>query len=126
MVAVENCPIGIVEGVKLLETLTEARLATISEPLADAFAAALLEVTAPAAGVTVYVPGATAVRLTVTLHVPFAGIVPPESASEPPFAAAVTVPPHVLLADGLPEFCRFEGYVVVKPAPLIGVLFGFV
>ncbi len=67
------------------------------------------------------------VTLTVTVHDPVAGTVPPESATLIPLFAAVTVPPaHVVAPLALAVFTRLAGYVSVKAAPVAAVAFGFV
>src|SRR5258706_7759 len=71
-------------------TVSVALAATV---LAPAFA----EVTAPIGSVLAYEPDAALVTLTVTVHAPPAGIVPPESATLlPPFAAVTAPAPHVV------------------------------
>ena len=48
---------------------------------------------------------AVAVTLTVTVHDPLAGSVPPDSATDDPLAAAVTLPPaQLVLPAGVAEF----------------------
>ena len=67
------------------------------------------------------------VIFTVTLQLPLAGIVAPLNATEPPPAAAVTVPPAQVVAPlGVPVLTRFAGYVSVKAAPVILAVLGFV
>ena len=64
------------------------------------------------------------VTLTVTVQEPLAGIVAPDNATVPPPLAAVTVPPaHVVEPAGVAVFTRFTGYVSVKAAPVIAVVF---
>ena len=74
---------------------------TVSDALALAvFAPALAVASAPTAIVSLYVPGVELVTLTVTVHEPLAGIVPPESAAlAPPFAAVTAPPAHVVAPD---------------------------
>ena len=70
---------------------------TVSDPLtAPVFAPAFVLVMPPPAMVLLYAPATAAVTVTVTVHEPPAGIVPPESATLPPPLAAVTAPPHVV------------------------------
>ncbi len=58
---------------------------------------------------------------------PDAGIVAPESATLVPLFAAVTVPPvHVVAPAGVAVFTRPAGYVSVKAAAVIAVVFEFV
>ena len=65
--------------------------------------------------------------MTVTVHEPDGGIVPAESATPVPLAAAVTVPaPHVVAPAGVPVLTRFAGYESLNAAPVIAVAFGFV
>ena len=47
--------------------------------------------------------------MTLTVHEPEAGIVPPESASEFEPAAPVADPPQVVTRFGVPEFTRTPG-----------------
>src|SRR3954471_3730755 len=56
---------------------------------------ALLVVRAPIAIVLAKLDEEKAMTSTDTVHVPLAGMVPPESATLPPPAAAVTVPPQL-------------------------------
>ena len=65
--------------------------------------------------------------LTVTVHEPLAGIVPPESAAlAPPFAAVTAPPAHVVAPDAGVALTTLAGYVSVNAAPVIAVAFGFV
>src|SRR5439155_22240646 len=65
--------------------------------------------------------------LTVTVHEPLAGIVPPESATLVALLTAVTVPPaHVVAPLAAAVFTRFAGYVSVKDAAVSAVAFGLV
>ena len=62
------------------------------------------------------------VTVTVTVHEPLAGIVPPESATLAPPLAAVTVPPaQVVAPEAGVALTRFAGYVSVNAAPVIAV-----
>ena len=63
-----------------------------------------------------------AVTFTVTVQLPFAGMVPPESATFGPFAAAVAAPPQVVAADGELVFVIVSGYVSVNAADVIATL----
>jgi hypothetical protein len=111
----------IVDGVKDLAAVIAAR--TWSEPLAaDVFEPPLVVVNAPIARVFVYVPALALETFTVTVHEPLAGMVPPESATLFPAAAAVTDPPQVVAPDGVAVFTRPAGYVSVNAAPVIGVV----
>ncbi len=72
-------------------------------------------------------PAADAWTFTVTVQEPDAGMVPPESATLPPLAVAVTVPPaHVVAPAGVAVLVTFTGYVSVNAAPVIAVAFAFV
>ena len=51
-----------------------------------------------------------------------AGMVPPVRMSEFPFAAAVAVPPQLLVMPGVAELTRPEGYVSVKATPVTAVV----
>src|SRR5438270_453769 len=62
-----------------VSALSTVRLALAAAVLAPAF----VVVSAPAAIVLLYVAGVALVTLTVTVHEPLAGIVAPESATEP-------------------------------------------
>lgn len=68
--------------------------------------------------------------VTVTVHEPLAGIVPPENVSVPglvAFTEAVTVPVvQVVAAFETTALRRFAGYVSVNAAPVIAVVLGFV
>jgi hypothetical protein len=67
------------------------------------------------------------VTLTVTVQLPDAGIVPPERASELPPLAMVTAPPQELVTGAAAVFFMLaEGYVSVKAAPVMAVVFGLV
>lgn len=70
--------------------------------------------------VTVWV----AVTLTVTVQLPLSGIVPPLNATEPPLAAAVTVPPQVVAPAGVPVLVIPVGYVSVKAAAVMAEVVG--
>ena len=72
-------------------------------------------------------PAEALVTFTVTVQLPEAGIVAPESATEAALFAAVTLPPAQVVAP-LAEavLTRPAGYVSVNAAPLIGVAFGLV
>src|SRR5205814_5471288 len=79
-------------------------------------------VSAPAAIELLYVAAVPLVTVTVTVHEPLAGIVPPESATLPPPLAAVTAPPtHVVAPFAGFALTRFAGYVSVNAAPVIAV-----
>lgn len=58
-----------------------------------------------------YVPAVGAVTSTVTVQLPPAAIVPPENEIDPAPATAVTVPPHVVLAAGVPATSMLPGEV---------------
>ena len=61
------------------------------------------------------------------MHEPFAGTVPPESATLVPLLAAVTMPPpHVVAPEADAVFTRPAGYVSVNAAPVTAVAFGLV
>src|SRR5438477_174327 len=97
----------------------------------DAFAAAVLApafvvVRPPAAMLLLYVPAVALVTLTVTVQLPDAGIVPPESATLLALLFAVTTPPQVVAPLAAAVFTRFAGQVSVKAAPVIAAAFGFV
>jgi hypothetical protein len=66
------------------------------------------------------------VTFTVTIQLPEAGIVPPERLSEFPPLAAVTVPPQVVDGEALAVFTIPAGYVSVKAAPVIAIVFELV
>jgi hypothetical protein len=67
------------------------------------------------------------VTFTVTVQLPDAGMVAPESLSEFPPLAAVTVPPvQVVAGEALAVFTMPDGYVSVKAAPVIAVELGLV
>jgi hypothetical protein len=59
--------------------------------------------------VSVYRPGVADVTSTVTVQVPLAGTVPPESATVPLPANAVTMPPQVVDAFGTPAMTTLTG-----------------
>lgn len=88
----------------------------------------LVELTAPLT--LLYVPAVGAVTSTLTVHVPLAAIVPPENDIDPSPAFAVTVPPHVVLAAGVPATTIFPGKVgkvslkatSVKAVPALGLV----
>ena len=82
-------------------------------------------VNAPAGSVIVCVPPCVTVKVKVTLHEPFAGIVSPLAEIEPPPAGAVTVPPHVDVGAVAP-FTTPAGLVIENAPPLMGVPEGFV
>ena len=56
-----------------------------------------------------YVPATALCTFTVTPQLAFGGIVPPESATEFPLGAALTVPPQVVTAPGEDVLVRFVG-----------------
>ena len=94
---------------------TESAAFTVSEAFAAAvLAPALAEVSAPAAIELLYVPGVALVTLTVTVHEPPAGMVPPESATlVPPLAPPSPCPrrrwsrpPASRCSRGRPDTCR--------------------
>src|SRR5476649_1531933 len=86
-------------GAKALAT--ERAAFTVSEALAArVLAPALVEVTAPIGKVLLYVAGVALVTLTVTVHEPPAGMLPPLSATLGPLLAPVTTPPHVVAPAG--------------------------
>ena len=58
---------------------------------------------------------------TVTVHEPFAGTVPPESATSLAPLTAVSTPPQVVAPEADAAFTRPNGYVSVKAAPLTAV-----
>src|SRR6478735_11095675 len=123
MLSTEALPTAPGFGANDLEIV--GRAATVSVSLAaSALLPALVVVSPPAAMVLASAPEAVAVTLTVTVHEPFAGITPPESATlEPPFAA-VTVPEQPappMAPAGVAVFTRFVGYVSVKAAPVTAV-----
>ena len=95
-------------GVKDLATVSAfrtVRLAFAAAVLAPAF----VVVSAPAAIELLYVAAVPLVTVTVTVHEPLAGIVPPESATLPPPLAAVTAPAHVVAPFAGVAFTRFAG-----------------
>src|SRR5207248_1230271 len=83
-------------------------------------------VTAPAAMVSMNVPAAVAVTVTLTVHAPLAGIDPPLKAIDPPPPVAVTTPPQVVEAFGVVALTTFAGKVSVKAMPVMTDAFGFV
>ena len=63
------------------------------------------------------------------MQLPFAGTLPPLSVSEPPPAAAVTVPLQpapLIAAAGAAVFTRPPGYASVNAAPVTATPFGLV
>ena len=92
-------------GANALVAVGAAR--TTSVPIAGPNDGASLAVMVPVE--FTYVPASALCTLTVTVQLAFAGIVPPESATEFPLAAALTVPPHVVAAPGEDVFVRFDG-----------------
>src|SRR5437660_582411 len=70
----------------------------------------LLELTAPGVRELMICIGKLLVTSTETVHVPFAGIVPPESERLTPPDTADSVPPQVVLAFGDAAFRRKNGY----------------
>ncbi len=96
------------------------RAETVSVAVGPAVVPAFVVVTVPV--VLAYVPPAALVTLTVTVHEPFAGTVPPESTRLVPPLAAVTVPPTQLVAgEADAVFTIPAGYVSVKAAPVTAV-----
>ena len=57
---------------------------------------------------------------------PFAGTVPPDSATLPPPLGAVTAPPQVVAPEADAVFTRPTGYVSVNAAPVAATGFGLV
>ena len=94
---------------KLFATVGATSGVTVSVALAGEAFAGAVDVTAPPAIVFVYELGAEAVTKTETVQLPFAGIDPPESASDPLPAFAVTVPPQVVAGDGAAALTRPAG-----------------
>ena len=68
-------------------------------------------------------PALTAVTLTLTVHEPLAGIVPPLNVNDVAAAAGAHVPPQVVLAAGVPATCTPDGSESVKAAPVSGTVF---
>ena len=73
------------------------------------FAPAFVDVRPPAAMLLLYVPAVALVTLTVTVQLPDAGIVPPESATLLALLFAVTAPPQVVAPLAAAVFTRFAG-----------------
>ena len=74
-----------------------------------------------------YDPALALVTLTLTVHDPLAGTVPPASTTLAPLLAAVTVPPaHVVAPPAAAVLTRFAGYVSVNAAPVTAVALEFV
>ena len=109
IVSVDVPPTAIDVGEKLLATVGAANAETVSVALAGAVLGGALDVTAPAAIVFEYELGAGLVTVTVTVQLPLAGIVPPESAREPLRGFAVTVPPHDVIVPGTAALTRPAG-----------------
>ena len=104
-VSVEVPLIGTPFGVNVFVTVGGA--STLSVAVAgEALLPAFVDVTSPARSVFEYVPAVALVTSTVTVQLPFAGIVPPLSCSEP-VVGSDTVPPHVV--DAMPAFTTFIG-----------------
>src|SRR5690349_6588083 len=84
-------------GAKDLASVGRARTVSVSVAAA-ALVPPLAVVRPPAAIVFTRVPAAADTTFTVTVHEPLAGMAPPESATDGPPSAAVTVPPaHVVV-----------------------------
>ncbi len=113
-------------GEKALATVRSVSTLKVALP-AVVFEPALVVVSPPIGIVLANAPAADAVTFTVTVQEPEAGMVPPESATLPPLAAAVTVPPvHVVAPAGVAVFETFTGYISVNAAPVTAVAFAFV
>lgn len=126
MVRLDDAPTATDAGANAFATVGGERGVTVSVALAAAEFAPALEVTAPAAIVFTYEFAAALVTTTVTVQLPFAGMVPPDSATEPEPAVAVTVPPQLVAGAGAAALTRPKGYVSVKAAAEAATPFGFV
>src|SRR5688500_11059183 len=90
-VSTEVPPMAIGLGANAFENVGRASTASVS--LAAATLLPALAVVRPPAGIVLTrLPAVVGVTFTVTVHEPFAGMVPPESATDAPLLAAVTVP----------------------------------
>ena len=63
-------------------------------------------------------PGVVAVTLTLTVHEPLAGMVPPLKVSDVAPAVGAQVPPQVVAADGVAATCTPAGRPSVNAAPV--------
>src|SRR5947209_14509805 len=70
-------------------------------------------------------PAVVAVTLTLTVHDPLAGIVPPLKVSEVAAAAGAQVPPQVVAAAGVAATCTPDGSASVKAAAVSEAVFVF-
>src|SRR5450432_338228 len=122
-VSTEVAPGATEDGVKAFTAV--GRASTSSEAEAPAEEPAFAVVTLPVE--FTYELADALVTFTVTVHEPFAGTVPPESARLVPALAPVTTPAAQVVAGlGVAVFTRPAGYVSVNAAPVTAVAFGFV
>src|SRR4051812_26044636 len=97
----EPAAVGLVENALVIV----GRFSTVSLPLAAATLLPPLAVARPpAATLFTWLPARVPIPLTVTVHEPFAGMVPPDSPTEGPAPVAVTVPPQLLAPAGEASF----------------------
>src|SRR5258706_550891 len=123
MVSTEVPAMPIEAGANALAIVGCRRTVSVEEALGAA--PALVVVTLPV--LFRYAPAVADVTFTVTLHEPFAGTVPPASATLVPLLAAVTTPaPHVVAPPAAAVLTTFAGYVSVNAAPVIAAAFALV
>lgn len=108
IVRVDEPPVAIDAGANAFE-IEGGVAVTVRVAFAGAVFEGAIEVTAAAPIVLPYALGSELVTRTVTVQFPLAGIVPPESSTDPAPAAAVTVPPQVVAAPGAEAFTRPAG-----------------
>ena len=107
-----------------LRTVREA----VALPVEPLFVPPFVEVTNPL--MFWYDPEAVPVIVTLTVHEPLAGIVPPAGAPKarvvfPAAGDQVGVPPHVVTAEGIAATCRPDGRASLKVTPVRLTEFAF-
>ena len=121
IVSVETPPGTIAAGEKLLPIVTGGAEVRVALP-GDVFVTPCVVVTVDAGIVLRKVPAADGVTETVIVQLAAAASDPPESATEPEPASAVTVPPeHVVDAPGVAAIVTFVGSVSLRASAVSAI-----